>query len=124
MSLLDPAPCIYAKTIVYELFSNNNVPKSLLGIYETVCWYSLFPVNSIQQKAKFQKILEKYNLDNITTNKVAELDKQYKSKYNTTFTKVIKKKLFPSNKGENKRKLVLKIIKNIEYQMEETSAER
>ena len=41
MSLLDPAPCIYAKTIVYELFSNNNGPKSLLGIYETVCWYSL-----------------------------------------------------------------------------------
>ena len=52
-------------------------------------------------------MLEKYNLDNATTNKVTELDKQYRSKYNTTFTKVIKKKLFPTNKGENKRKLAL-----------------
>ena len=34
----------------------------------------LFPVNSIKQKAKFQKMLEKYNLDNATTNKVTELD--------------------------------------------------
>ena len=69
-------------------------------------------------------MLRKIQLRQRNYYKVAELDKQYKSKYNTTFTKVIKKKLFPSNKGENKRKLVLKIIKNIEYQMEETSAER
>ena len=98
-----------------------NCPRSQDVNFEHL---KLFPVNSIQQKAKFQKMLEKYNLDNTTTNKVAELDKQYKSKYNTAFTKVIKKKLFSSNKGENKRKLALKIIKNIEYQMEETSAER
>ena len=69
-------------------------------------------------------MLEKYNLDKTTTNKVTELDKQYKSKYNTTFTKVIKKKLFPTNKGENKRKLALEIKKDIEYQMEETPVER
>ena len=41
----------------------------------------LFPVDSIQQKAKFQNMLEKYKLDNATTNKIAELDKHYKSKY-------------------------------------------
>ena len=52
----------------------------------------LFPVISIYQKGKLQKTLEKQNLDNATTNKIAELDKQYKSKYNTKFTKVIKKK--------------------------------
>ena len=59
----------------------------------------LFPVNSIQQKAKFRKLLEKYNLHNTTSNKIAELDKQYKSKYSATFAKVIKKKLLPTNKG-------------------------
>ena len=69
-------------------------------------------------------MLEKYYLDKATTNKVTELDKQYKSKYNTTFTKVIKKKLFPTSKGENKRKLALEIKKDIEYQMKETSVER
>ena len=70
-------------------------------------------------------MLEKYNLNNPATNKVAELDKQYKSKYNTTFTKVIKKKLFPTKKGENKKKLALEMNKDIiEYQMEETSIER
>ena len=69
-------------------------------------------------------MLEKNNLDNATTNNVLELDKQYRSKYNTTFTKVIKKKLFPTNKGENKSKLGLEIKKDIEYQMEETSIER
>ena len=37
-------------------------------------------------------MLQKCNLDNATTNKIAELDKQYKSKYNTKFMKVIKKK--------------------------------
>ena len=68
-------------------------------------------------------MLEKYNLGKTTTNKVTELDKQYKSKYNTTFTKVIKKKLFPSNKSKNKRKLAL-AIKNIESQMEEISVGR
>ena len=68
-------------------------------------------------------MLEKYNLDNATTNKVIELDKQYKSKYNTTFTTAIKKNLFPTNKGENKVKLALEIKKDIEYQMEEISAE-
>ena len=46
--------------------------------------------------------------------KITELDKQYKSKYNTTFTKVIKKKLFSTNKGENKRKLVLTIKNGID----------
>ena len=69
-------------------------------------------------------MLEKYNLDKATTNKVTELDKQYKSKYNTTFTKVIKKKLFPTNKRENKRKLALEIKKDIEYQVKEPSVER
>ena len=69
-------------------------------------------------------MLEKYNLDKTTTNKVTELDKQYKSKYNTTFTKVIKKKLFPTNKCQNKRKLALEIKKDFEYQMKETSVER
>ena len=69
-------------------------------------------------------MLEKYNLDKATTNKVTELDKQYKSKYNTTLIKVIKKKLFPTNNGENKRKLTLEIKKDIEYQMKETSVER
>ena len=67
----------------------------------------LFPVNSIQQKAKISKIWEKYNLDNANANKIAELEKHYQSKYNTTFTKVIRKKLFPINKGENKKKLAL-----------------
>ena len=51
----------------------------------------LLPLNSIQQKAKFHKLLEKYNLDNATTNKIAKLDGHYKSKYNTAFTKIIKK---------------------------------
>ena len=69
-------------------------------------------------------MLEKYNLDNATTNKIAEPDKQYKSKYNTTFTKVIKKKLFPTNKGENKRRLALAIKNDIGSQMEDTSVER
>ena len=69
-------------------------------------------------------MLEKYNLDNATTNTIAELDKQYKSKYNTAFTKVIKKTLFPTNKGENKRKLALAIKNDVESQMEETSVER
>ena len=209
MSLLDPASCIYAKTIVYELFSNDNGLKkdsaesmkqfvgrvnvvhfetmsSLFynhdipfktftdkfpGIIKSFQWIGkkspekrdklkttfgiqkwkklefkekykhtiyncprcqdvnfehlkLFPVNSIQQKAKFHKMLEKYNLDNATTNTVTERDKQYRSKYNTTFTKVIKKKLFPTNDSENKRKLALEIKKDIEYQMEETSVER
>ena len=50
---------------------------------------------------------EKYNLDNANANKIAELEKHYQSKYNTTFTKVIRKKLFPINKGENKKKLAL-----------------
>ena len=69
-------------------------------------------------------MLDKYNLDNATTKKVAELEKQYKSKFNTAFTKVIKEKLFPTNKGKNKRKLALKIKRDIEYQMEESSVER
>ena len=209
MSLLDPASCIYAKTIVYELFSNDNglkkdsaeSMKQFVGrvnvvrfetmsslfnnhgipfktftdkfpaIIKSFQWigkkspekrdkskkifsiqkrknlefkkkskytkyncprcqdvnfedFKLFPVNSIQQKAKLKKMLDKYNLDNATTKKVAELEKQYKSKYNTAFTKVIKKKLFPTNKGKNKRKLALKIKRDIEYQMEESSVER
>ena len=69
-------------------------------------------------------MLQINNLENATTNKIAELDKQYKSKYNTTFTKVIKRKLLPTNKGENKRKLTLAIKKDIEAQIEETSIER
>ena len=46
-------------------------------------------------------MLEKYNLYNSTTSNIAELNKQCKSKYNTTFEKVIKKKLFQTNKGRN-----------------------
>ena len=158
MSLLDPASCLYTKTIVYELFSNNNGLKKdsaecmeqfvgrvniarfktmsslfnnhgipfktftdkFLAIIKPFQWISkkspekidkliktfgiqkweklefkekhtiyncpkcqdvnferlkLFPVNRIQQKGKFQKMLEKYGLDNSTTNKIAELNK-------------------------------------------------
>ena len=46
-------------------------------------------------------MLEKHNLDNSTTNNIAELNKQCKSKYNTTFAKVIKQKLFQTNKDGN-----------------------
>ena len=175
MSLLYPASCLYTKTIVYELFSNNNGLKKgsaecmkqfvgrvnvarfktmsslfnnhgipfktftdkFLAIIKSFQWIGkkspekrdkliktfgiqkwkklefkekrtiyncpkcqdvnfkqlkLFPVNKIKQKAKFQKMLEKSSLDNATTNKIAEPNKSYKSKYNTTLTKVIKEK--------------------------------
>ena len=48
-------------------------------------------------------MLEKYNLDNATTNKIAELDKKCKSKYNTTFTKVVKRKLLQVTKTKTKQ---------------------
>ena len=188
MSLLDPASCLYTKTIIYEIFSNDNglkkdsaeSMKQFLGrvnvarfktmyslfntnripfktftdkfpaIIKSFQWIDkkspekrdelkttfgiqkwknlefqekskrtiyncprcqdfnfehlkLFPVNSIQQKSKFQKMLEKYNLDNATTNKIAELDKKCKSKYNTTFTKVVKRKLLQVTKTKTKQ---------------------
>ena len=110
-----------------SLFSNHGIPFKIFtdkfpAIIKSFQWISKkSPEKRDKLKTTFGMEKSKH-IDKVA--KVAKLDKQYKSKYNTTFTKVIKKKLFPTNKGENKRKLALEIKKDIEYQMEEAPVER
>lgn len=63
----------------------------------------------MQLKAKFKKIIEKCNT--ITSNKIADLNKHYKTKYNTTFTEVTENKVHPPKEAVNKKTLA-QVIKN------------
>lgn len=63
-------------------------------------------------KAKFKKIIEKCNT--ITSNKIADLNKHYKTKYNTTFTEVTENKVHPPKEAVNKKTLAQVIKNNVE----------
>ena len=66
----------------------------------------------MQLKAKFKKIIEKCNT--ITSNKIADLNKHYKTKFNTTFTEVTENKVHPPKKAVNKKTLAQVIKNNVE----------
>ena len=63
---------------------------------------TVIPVNSIQQKAKFQNMLEKYNLDNATIDKVAKLDNSINQNTILQLRKLSKRSYFQLTKAKTK----------------------
>ena len=69
-------------------------------------------------------MLEKQNIQNITKQNLKNLNQGYRAKYDTSFSREVKKLSFQMLKKWIKLNFLLSIKRDIENQLKETSLER
>ena len=69
-------------------------------------------------------MLEKQNIQNITKQNLKNLNQEYRAKYDTSFSREVKKLSFQMLKKWIKLNFPLSIKRDIENQLKETSLER
>ena len=82
------------------------------------------PANSVSQKAAIKKLQQLNSLQDITNTHLNQLDQTYKKTYGTTFTKEVKKQLFPKKQKNERKELAIKIVQNINDQDSSTEMAR
>ena len=118
----------FSKTSWYELSAEEKEKHSLFDCKHCqknhINYIKEFPIKNKLQQAKLNKILDTNNIGNITAQNVKNLNEEYKSNYGTTFTKEVKKILFPNSDPKAKSKFATALKNDMQNQMGETSLDR